>query len=296
MYSIQFALYISAILDIPKAIFNKIFAKREVSEELREEFETVYILIALGLLMGSLLIGMISGNTAFWILLALASLFFIMKAFPDVWKFSLFIVLIYAFSAFGGFLLTRFELLYYVIGTIFEGVAVFFIFSFRRKVILLREQLRKEVPIGIWFLSLFLLFGIANLSFIDISFWIDKKIANLNIYMTIEICIILLGLYQLLFLQRKLVRGKTPIKKIVYEKCPVCKTDMVKEIRKCPNCNNEEVVYWCLVGEHFIVNCKECKEKTIAGKSCVNCGKEVAKELKCDNCEKSFPISFWKKL
>lgn len=297
MRSIQLTFSISAILDIGKKILEKIFKKREVPEELKEEIETAYILIALGLLIGSLLIGMIKGNTALWILLAIISLFFIYKAFPDVWQFSLNIVLIYSFGGFGGFLLARGEFLYYIIGGILEVIAVYSIFSFRRKVILLREKLKKDTPIGLWFLSLFLFFGLANLSLIDISFWIDKKfsaIPYLNAYIGIEIIIILLILYNLLFLQRKLVRGKV-VKKIVYEKCPLCKTNMVKESLICPNCNNEEEIYWCLVREHYIVKCVNCNKKTPIGKSCIHCGKEIPKDLTCDNCKKSFHISAWKK-
>ncbi len=233
----------------------------------------------------SLCAGILGGtmNSILWVVFALIGFFFVWRAFRNFWKYSIWLVVVYIFGGAGAPLLTTGNATFIFGGLICEAFSVLILRDLLKKIIDLREEY-ENISLGLWSLAVLLFFVFSNLSFLDFSSWIAGR-SSLYLYLFSEIILIFLALYILYFLEIKFKHVSV---------CPICKTHIKYEKKRCPQCDAEKAIAWCSKEEHYLIYCEQCKVLTPAGEKCRICGKNVKSSMKCNFCNKVFPISEWK--
>ncbi|MDI6855994.1 MAG: hypothetical protein QMD21_04350 [Candidatus Thermoplasmatota archaeon] len=247
-----------------------------------------FAILTIVFLLLSLYAGYVGGavNTALWIVFALLAFASIYKAFPNFWKYSFLLLVIYVFAGIGGSLLTTRLLIFMAIGLVCEVIAVLTMHTVASKVIKLREQYG-YCPLGLWFVALMLFFIFSNISLSDWARWVVGK-SNLSLYILAEAALILLLIYILWLPGARLKYVNT---------CRFCNASIRFEALACPSCGYERKVAYCAKGEHWLVECKFCKALTIYGRDkCMACIKSLPKKLECEFCGTTSSLRDWKKL
>ena len=152
----------------------------------------------------SLIFGIYENSTNFflWLIFGIIGLSCIYFGISEHWKYIIKLGIIYIFIGVGIFLLYTDNIFLKFIGIIFEIFAVYILIKFLLEIVNLRKKYIYQ-PFGLWFLSVFLFFLFANISFIDFMEWINNR-GNLLMYIFSESVLIILFVHILFYPSIKL--------------------------------------------------------------------------------------------
>ena len=318
-----------------------------------KELKNQWLLGAVVFFVLSLVMGAVEGGpypfiyTGLWLVFGLFFFFCIFKAFPKVWHLLVLICGIYLFSFLGMIFFVRVHDLsnwgFLLLALTSEGIALWgvavtlFTVANRRDemVEVLRYQKKRTgkektdayVPLGLWSLSVILLYFLSNIS---IWYWSDyqliESLKSFVGYIVSELIFLVLLLYFfwipenfldyshdkdvvtelktkpiMSFFQRfSLTRKKEPITRITRKRlarkkilCPDCRKPLIMERRNCPGCGKMKRFGWCARSEDFIVNCPKCRNLVgISAGVCKKCGEKINDEVQC-SCGERTEIGRW---
>jgi hypothetical protein len=247
----------------------------------------LYCYAGVGIFFAALACG-VSGITAGWVLFGILGLICIYVAFPNVWSYVLWLGALYAFAGVGGALFTLADIHYLAVGTVAEVIALYIMFSLVRNVCSIRDSIKKEYNLGLWFLAVCAFFLFSAVSLYDWAHWAVEA-SELYLHVAAEVLLILLLFYILAALEENLGTGAAFVKR-----CPACNA-LLRVVRKqCPACAYEQSLYWCRRAEHYVILCQTCSELTQYSDSCTRCGEELPRELRCDSCGAAHRLGEWR--
>lgn len=265
-------------------------------------------------------------STPLWLIFGALALYFLYKAFFDMWIYGLQLIGIYITAGIGAVILHRYmeEAFWkFLIGILIEISSLLICLKLIKDIWGIRksriddaedkEEAIKKFSLGNWYIMPFIFWFFANLSLIDWSKWFDNEnfvYKSLFIYNLAEVGIISIAIYILWIPQKQLFTGiefieeeepELPIPKIPIpliskhiEKCPNCGMELVIEHKKCPSCGHKESFGYCPSSEAYIINCPKCHKPTSLGtRYCKNCGEKITREILCDSCGKKHFLRNW---
>ncbi len=279
-----------------------------------------FFLLSLGLGLG--------GNIVFtigWGIMAILTLLFAFRGFPNMFSSALYLVLAYltVFGAVIAFLWVpehRSINLAVILGFFLEGAGVAFLIVLVGRIWKTRDHMAergKYVPLGFWTIMVFVFFLSANASLFFWGLWASGQLNNLAGYIIAEAFMAFVIFYVLRVPEMRFgkdieplkIPGVTPMTDRFFTKdrkeplsfkegtktCPVCNGSLRTEERICPSCKQEQTFYWCPRSEAFFVECTRCGRLTsYEKKECIFCSQPVKKKVKCKVCDNDFLISEWK--
>ena len=295
--------------------------------ELLSDLKTQWIITVFGFLILSIFFGVYPSrrpllSTGLWLLCALLGLICIWRAFPNVWKYSFWLLALYI-TAIGGwiFIFVFTSKLYIPLGIILEilsyAIGIYFIYHIRS----VRDQnIETYVPLGLWSLCIILFWFFSLFSIRAWYIWAKGTGALIEAwgYIFSEVVLVIILIYILWVLDRKFERIPEPlivadlqelpgvlpklkrrkVPKTVTkqpDRCPICNTKLIPDSRECRSCGNVRTFYWCKVSETYIIMCPHCNAPTSYGKErCRTCKKPIGQLIKC-TCGEKKPIKSWKK-
>jgi len=294
-----------------------------------QDIRRQWLLGALIFLVMALAVGLIrtsvpSLSLYLWGLLSLLALFAVRQAFPDVWNYSVWLLVIYLSAAggvlfffqFGKFDADRFRVLGFLLLMISMGIATFLVLHIKRT----RDDFFQDsdvsttpLPLGIWTVAVMMFWFLSHVSTGLWAWWAQEGgegTGRLVAYAIVELVMVILALYILWIPQEGFSKGEKPhIEEMLLiptiplleekpkprttAQCPICQGDLDKRTRFCPECQNRETFLWCHRCEEYMVPCPGCSERTPYGRPrCMSCGKPLGKNLSC-TCGRISPLSEW---
>ena len=318
------------------------------------ELKNQWLLGAIIFFVLSLFMGAVKGGNIPWIypvlwaFFGLLFIFCIIKAFPDVWHLLLPVSGVYIFSllaivcfehmdSFSNWFLLISGLSLEGLGVWGVSITIFTVANRRDEMMEVWRYLNRQsggersthVPMGLWSLSVVLIFFISNIS---MWYWSDYgtsgSFKSYIGYIVSELVLLILLIYFFWVPQNKLdysydkdvvtevkrnpivtffqrfsltrrqspIATRLPLKKKVRKrsvKCPDCGHKLVMERRKCPHCSRVKRFGWCPGSEDFIVNCPKCRNLVaLSPGKCKRCGQAISGTIEC-TCGKITELDSW---
>ena len=180
------------------------------------------------------------------------------------------------------------------------------------------------VPMGLYFIVLFLFYWSAVFSIVGWIRWADESLGTPWLYKALYFIAELMMILCLLYLSgypedrfkaphvefmtdggffrnlavniskgnMKFTKMRRQIEK--EQKCPLCDGPLQKEVKKCPSCDSSRSFYWCPRDEEFLVRCPNCRSLTPIGRNrCVQCSIRMSSNIKCSRCGSINPVDDW---
>lgn len=255
----------------------------KLAESIRKEY---YLIGAVLSFIGAMIGGILS-YTHLWLFFGILGFICVFMGYPNAWTYMFWLAGIYIFAGLGGALFMLQGPLYIVIGVICEVVALYIVLSLLQNVINTRDNHKRELPLGLWSMSVLIFFVCANISLSDWARWVMGR-SDLAPYVVAESLLIMLLGYILWVPENKLGKGAT-----FPAKCPSCGGILKDVHRTCPECAHQQSFHWCKQAEHYVVPCTHCGELTAYGDSCVHCVTAQPKGVKCESCNAENPLKAW---
>ncbi len=180
------------------------------------------------------------------------------------------------------------------------------------------------VPMGLYFLVLFLFYWSALFSVVGWIRWADGSLGTPGLYKALYFSGELILIPSLIYLSgypedrfkaphlefitdggffRNLAlafsKGEFKVTKIKKKRekvqtCPLCNDHLDREVKKCPSCDTPRFFYWCPKDEEYLVRCPNCRSLTPLGRErCIHCSMKMSSKIKCSRCGSINAVNDW---
>lgn len=180
------------------------------------------------------------------------------------------------------------------------------------------------VPMGLYFLALFLFFWSSLFAVVGWIRWADGSLGTPGLYKALyftgELILIPTMIYLsgypedrfkaphlefmtdggffrnlALALSKGEIRiGKMKKRKEKDQSCPLCHDQLDREVKNCPSCDSPRFFYWCSKDEEYLVRCPNCRSLTPLGRDrCINCSIKMSNRIKCSRCGSINGVNEW---
>jgi hypothetical protein len=180
------------------------------------------------------------------------------------------------------------------------------------------------VPMGLYFLVLFLFYWSALFGIVGFIRWADGSLGNPGLYKALYFTGELILIPSLIYLsgypedrfkaphmefmtdggffrniamalsKGELRIGNSKKKREKDQNCPLCNNNLEREVRKCPSCDAPRFFYWCIKDEEYLVRCPNCRGLTPLGRErCIHCSLKMSNKIKCSKCGSINSVNDW---